>query len=183
MTQKTKAELKADFQSVDPQDWQNNLIDSVPIEDEPDSFEIGEFSNTAGSGFDLADETAALRVYADDGGTAQAGNMRASMDRVLLTIDNSLAASYRGYIGQVKLLAGVDLSSTNSVLAGLMGYLEFAGDSTQNGQVAAGEFTVETAGDITVGASGWLCGVAARLNAASGKSLSSCTAITRISRE
>jgi len=176
MTARTGTQLKNEWGHTDPFDQNVNLIDSVAIDGDAASFAIGSQANTAGSGFDLADETAAFRVYADDGGTSQTGNLRAAMSRLLLTLDNAVGVSYRSYIGQVKINDGIDISSVNSVLAGLMGYLEFAGDSTQNGQVAAGEFTIEGAGDITVGASGWLAGIAARLNMASGKTVGAQTA-------
>lgn len=127
---------------------------------------FGAFSSTtAGSGIDLTGQTAGFRVYADDGGVGTTtGNRRAIASRLLLTIDSAVGVSYRSIIGQLKLVAGVDFSSANSVLAGTMGYLELAGAHTFAGFVSAGEFTVEAGGVITVSSGGVVCGVSALLN-------------------
>lgn len=134
---------------------------------------VGSFGNNGGEGNLLSSAaTASVRFYGDDGGAAlTAGNLRNVLSRVNLTTDAILGTSIRSITGQLKLQAGVDITSVNSVVAGIFGYLELAGDSTLNGQVAAGEFTVEGAGDITIGANGFVAGVASRLNMASGKTI------------
>lgn len=129
-------------------------------------------SNTAGKGIALSSSnTAAVRFYADDGGAAATGNLRGLLTRTLASITHTGGVSLRSITGQLKVNDGIDFSSENSVVAGVFGYLEFAGASTLAGQVAAGEFTIEAADDLTVSSNGVLAGVASRLNMASGKTI------------
>lgn len=135
---------------------------------------IGKHGNAGGEGLLIGAITAANRFHADDGGAAiAAGNLRNILARTNLTTTSTNAASVRSIVGQIKVQASVDLSSANSVVAGVMGYLEIGGDTTFAGQVAAGEFTIESAGDTTVSAGGEMYGVASRINYASGKGITS----------
>jgi hypothetical protein len=135
---------------------------------------VGKHGNSGGEGLALGTITTANRFHADDAGAAvAAGNLKNVLARTNLTTDSANAASVRSLYGQVKLQAGVDLTSANSVVAPVFGYLEIAGDSTLAGQVAAVEATIESAGDVTVSAGGEMYGVASRINFASGKSITS----------
>jgi hypothetical protein len=135
-------------------------------------FYVGTQADVYGSGTSLAAQTKAVGFYADDGDSgAVTGNRRCLVARTLLTKDNAVGVSYRSVIGQLKLLSGVDVTSVDSVLAGTMGYLEIAGNTTLGGQVAAGEFTVESAGNLTVSSGAVLAGVASRLNMTAAKTI------------
>lgn len=146
------------------------LAEVIVVDKDYEQWNRGSFSQTAGKGVQLlSTNTRANGFFCDDGGEAASGNLRNVLARTLLTIDHTAGLSVRSITGQVKFLAGIDCSSGNSVIAGVFGYLEFAGISSQAGQVAAGEFTIEIAGDITN--TGAIFGVASRLNAATGKSI------------
>ena len=124
---------------------------------------VGQDLNTAGFGIPLgssfidpngATRTAAVRVGADDGGTAlPAGEYRGLQSRFLVSTAVTANVTASGSIGHLK-VQGVSLGGIGNK-AGLCGYLELAGGATiTGGLVASGVWgRVDVPSGNTIGAS------------------------------
>lgn len=105
------------------------------------TFNVGAFSSaTAGSGVTLsASNTAALRLYADDGGEKlAAGEKRAGIARFLYATSDTDATdqTMSAFVGQVKIANDLTIGGN---LAGLCGYLEVAAAKTLIGGTLAAD--------------------------------------------
>ncbi len=118
---------------------------------------LGDFSSaTAGSGFALsATNTAAARIYADDGGAKlAAGEKRVGIARFLYATEDTDATdqTMSGFVGQVKVANNLTI---NGNLAGLCGYLEVAAAKTLiGGRAAQGSIASAVWGRVDVPATG-----------------------------
>jgi len=145
--------------------------DGVRLSGTNATWHLGAFASTAaGSGFDMANSTAAFRVYVDDGDAElDAGDRRAGLFRYLLTKEQTKALTATAVRGQVKIAGDVDFDG--DYLTGVGGYLELAGTNDLDADVQAFRGRVELSDDVTVAANKVLSAYLAELNVASGKSI------------
>jgi hypothetical protein len=129
---------------------------------------LGASSNAKGAApYLTASETAAVRLYADDAGTAVAftgsvGDVRNLLARLLLTTDHS--ANPVRLFASMGHLKGYNANWNTEQVAGVYGYLELARDTgtmtlSGYGKTSAGCFVVENSGALTVGTNHVLSGV------------------------
>jgi len=132
--------------------------------------ETGTYQSTASGGITLSATNFRPTAFLhDDAGAALgAGDYRAVLSRVLLTLDQPNAVTLNAMRGQVKLNDGIDISSASSVVAANQGYLEFAGTGARSvsGHVACVRAALEegASGTTTIAASSFLAGFEATLN-------------------
>jgi hypothetical protein len=131
------------------------------------SIALGGYASTAGSGTVLsATATRPVSFLFDDGGADMSGDIRATLSRVLLTVDQT-AVTINALRGQIRALDGVD-SDASCVVAPLQGYLELSGTGARSigGHVAALRAAIEegASGTTTVAASSFYAGLEVTLN-------------------
>jgi len=132
--------------------------------------ETGTYQSTAGGGVALSvTNQRPFALLFDDNGAALGGageDYRASLSRVLLTVDNA-ACTINAMRGQVKALDLVDIAAT-SVIAGVCGYFEFAGTGARSlaGHVAVVRAAIEegASGTTTIATASYYAGFEATLN-------------------
>lgn len=132
--------------------------------------ETGTYQSTASGGVTLASaNNRPVSLLFDDAGAALgAADYRATLSRVLLTVDQTNAITLNAMRGHVKMLDTVDISSASSVVSPITGYFELTGTSarTLSGHVAAVRAAVEegASGTTTIAASSVYSGFEATLN-------------------
>lgn len=127
--------------------------------DLPASQSIGSQANTAGSGVPLSSSyPGAFRVFSDDGGANIGTSARGVQSRTLLTVDQS-AGTIRALQGQLKLAAGVDV--TTGIYTAVQGYVELVGTHIckTGATFSAFDASLEIGTGITVDSGGELFGV------------------------
>lgn len=134
-------------------------------------FRLGDWANTAGDGVALSNTNiTALRVYADDGGTAiTTANQKALGSRFLITVSPG-DCTLEGILGQIKYAENVHCSADYQ--SGIRGYLELVGGNTvntggANANIGAGASAVRALVDVdantTIATNHYLCGYQAQL--------------------
>ena len=157
------------FNAIEPLE-SITIADLVDVADAYSSrlLETGTYQSTAGGGVTISSSNARpFTIVSDDAGVATTGDIRAFLSRNLMTIDKA-TGTLNAIRGQIKLLDGIDTTSTAVVLSPITGYFEFAGTGARSlaGHVAAMRATIEegASGTTTVAASSFYAGLEVTLN-------------------
>lgn len=130
--------------------------------------QTGTYQSTASGGVTISSANARpVSWLFDDAGVALTGDIRAVLSRCLMTIDKA-TGTLNAIRGQVKMLDGIDTTSTAVVLSPITGYFEMAGTGARSlaGHVAAIRATIEegASGTTTIAASSFYAGLEVTLN-------------------
>ncbi len=130
----------------------------------------GDYSSSASNGVTLvAANNRPFSLLFDDAGAALgAADYRASLSRVLFTVDQTNTITANAIRGQIKANDLVDFTGASSIVACVQGYMELAGTGarTITGRNACLRAALEegASGTTTVAASSILCGLDITLN-------------------
>jgi hypothetical protein len=135
------------------------------------AIETGTYQSTASGGITLTStNTRPVSFLFDDAGVEMGAgsDVRATVSRVLLTVDHTNASTINALRGQLKANDLVDMSSATGVRCATMGYLELAGTGARTvaGYTAAIRASIEegASGTTTVSGSSFFSGVESNLS-------------------
>jgi hypothetical protein len=134
------------------------------------AIETGTYQSTASGGITLTStNNRPVSFLFDDAGVEMGvgSDVRATVSRVLLTVDHTTASTINALRGQLKANDLVDMSSATGVRCATMGYLELAGTGARTvaGYTAAIRASIEegASGTTTVSGSSFFSGVESNL--------------------